>query len=62
VAQLQTSHSDPQVAAGLLAIAKLDDELREASLKVGASHPPQPPPHPRPPPAPNVQAAASMAA
>lgn len=34
MAQLQTSHSDPQVAAGLLAIAKLDEELREASLKV----------------------------
>jgi hypothetical protein len=34
VAQLQTSHKDPEVAAGLAAIAKLDDELREASLKV----------------------------
>lgn len=34
VAQLRTSHKDPEVAAGLAAIAKLDDELREASLKV----------------------------
>lgn len=35
VAQLHTKHADPQVAAGLAAIAKLDGELREASLKVG---------------------------
>lgn len=34
VAQLATSHKDPEVAAGLAAIAKLDEELREASLKV----------------------------
>jgi hypothetical protein len=27
--------ADPQVVAGLVAIAKLDEELREASLKVG---------------------------
>lgn len=34
VAQMRTSHKDPEVAAGLAAIAKLDEELREASLKV----------------------------
>jgi hypothetical protein len=36
VAQLRSSSKDPQVAAGLAAIAKLDADLREASLKVGA--------------------------
>lgn len=36
IAQLRSSSqsADPQVVAGLAAIAKLDDELREASLKV----------------------------
>ena len=34
MAQMRTSHTDPEVAAGLAAIAKLDEELREASLKV----------------------------
>jgi hypothetical protein len=35
VAQIRTTHKDPEVAAGLAAIAKLDEQLREASLKVG---------------------------
>lgn len=35
VAQLRTTHKDPEVAAGLAQIAKLDEQLREASLKVG---------------------------
>lgn len=34
MAQMRTSHTDPEVVAGLAAIAKLDEELREASLKV----------------------------
>lgn len=34
VAQMRTSHKDPEVAAGLAAIAKLDEQLREVSLKV----------------------------
>jgi hypothetical protein len=38
VAQLATSHKDPEVAAGLAAIAKLDAQLQEANLKVGACH------------------------
>lgn len=36
MAQLATSHKDPEVAAGLAAIAKLDAQLQEANLKVGA--------------------------
>jgi hypothetical protein len=35
VAQIRTTHKDPEVAAGLAAIAKLDEQLWEASLKVG---------------------------
>lgn len=36
MAQLATSHKDPEVASGLAAIAKLDAQLQEANLKVGA--------------------------
>lgn len=35
MAQIRTTHKDPEVAAGLAAIAKLDEQLWEASLKVG---------------------------
>jgi hypothetical protein len=34
IAQLPTAHNDPDIAAGLVAIQKLDEKLKEVSLQV----------------------------
>jgi hypothetical protein len=36
VAQLPASHDDPRIAAGLELIRQLDEQLKEAWIKVGA--------------------------